>query len=229
MTDVPLDRSTAGERAAALGWLAATAGVGWAVAAFGSGAIHLSRDLFVLLHTAATALVAAVYVRSRRIDLARAVRARPKATAIATLVAGAVAVRSVFLQPGAARSSGAKLAWEALWDGVAYGAADAVLLTVIPMAAVMALFAQSHPGSVARVERAGAALVASLLVFAAYHLGFAEFRGALLVWPLVSGMVMGLAYLACENPVAPVLVHAAMHVAAVLHGPAGTLQLPPHY
>jgi membrane protease YdiL (CAAX protease family) len=66
-------------------------------------------------------------------------------------------------------------------------------------------------------------------VFVVYHLGFPEFRGAAIFAPIVAGLVFGAAYLTSRNPVAPTLAHAAMHIAAVLHGPAGTVQLPPHY
>jgi hypothetical protein len=41
--------------------------------------------------------------------------------------------------------------------------------------------------------------------------------------------VMSLAYLLTRNPVAPVLSHMAMHVAAVLFGLYTAVQLPPHY
>ncbi len=74
-----------------------------------------------------------------------------------------------------------------------------------------------------------AALAASLLVTAAYHLGYPEIQGPQVVYPLIGNGVMSLSYLLTMNPLSAVLSHIAMHVAVVLHGINTTLQLPPHY
>jgi hypothetical protein len=81
----------------------------------------------------------------------------------------------------------------------------------------------------ARLKWAVLSLIASLGVTAAYHLGFVEFRGPNLVQPLIGNGIVTLSYLLAGNPLAPVISHVAMHVAAVLHGMATTVQLPPHY
>ena len=72
------------------------------------------------------------------------------------------------------------------------------------------------------------ALLASLFITAAYHVGFTEFRGAALVAPLIGNGIVTLSYLASGSPAAPLLSHVVMHAAAVLHGMATTAQLPPH-
>ncbi len=64
---------------------------------------------------------------------------------------------------------------------------------------------------------------------AAYHFGFAEFRGPALIAPLIGNAIITLSYLATGSPIAAVLSHAVMHGAAVLHGMATTVQLPPQY
>jgi membrane protease YdiL (CAAX protease family) len=73
------------------------------------------------------------------------------------------------------------------------------------------------------------ALLASAVVTALYHLGFAEYRGAQVLQPVLGNSIITLAYLLSGNPLAPILAHVMMHGAAVLHGPETTLQLPPHY
>jgi hypothetical protein len=73
------------------------------------------------------------------------------------------------------------------------------------------------------------ALAASMLVTAAYHLGYPEFQGPQVVFPLIGNSVMSLAYLLTMNPLGAILSHIAMHIAAVLHGINTTFQLPPHY
>jgi hypothetical protein len=70
---------------------------------------------------------------------------------------------------------------------------------------------------------------ASMLVTALYHLGYPEFQGPQVVFPLIGNSVMSLAYLLTMNPLGAILSHIAMHIAAVLHGINTTFQLPPHY
>jgi len=146
------------------------------------------------------------------------------------ILVGSPLVRNVMSQPGSPAPAGAALGWDLAWLGVAYGTADAMLLTVIPVLMLYGL----QPTD--RLRRAGprigwglAALAGSLLVTALYHLGFAEFRGPALVAPLIGNAIVTAGYLMSGSPVAPVVAHVAMHVAAVLHGLATTSQLPPHY
>ena len=80
-----------------------------------------------------------------------------------------------------------------------------------------------------RAEIALFALFASLAVTAAYHLGYPEFRGPQILGPLIGNGILTGAYLVTGSPLAAVLPHLAMHVAAVLHGMESTMQLPPHY
>ncbi|HET8623496.1 MAG TPA: hypothetical protein VFM14_08025 [Gemmatimonadales bacterium] len=63
---------------------------------------------------------------------------------------------------------------------------------------------------------------------ALYHVGFPQYRGTALVNPLVGNGIITTGYLLTGNPLAPILAHVVMHGAAVIHGPAAALQLPPH-
>jgi hypothetical protein len=208
-------------------WVVASALVGFAVAAIGTQRLRLSREAFVLIHAGATTALLVAYTRARSLSWSRLVRVRPILATIVTLVAASLGIRSVLAQAGAPAPTGARLVFEILWDGVVYGAADGALLTVLPMLAVLQSFGHVHGAR--RIERTALALLASVAVFAAYHVGFVEFVGPAIVWPIVAALLFGIAYAVCENPLAPILAHAAMHVAAVLHGAAGTVQLPPHY
>jgi hypothetical protein len=73
------------------------------------------------------------------------------------------------------------------------------------------------------------ALVVSIAVTVAYHLGYAEYRGGGVMGPVIGNTAMSLGYLLANNPFAAIVSHIAMHVAGVLHGPASVIQLPPHY
>lgn len=67
------------------------------------------------------------------------------------------------------------------------------------------------------------------MITAAYHAGFREFQGPQVVQPVIAGVLGAAAYLLSGSMLAPIVAHVAMHAAAVLHGAAGTVQLPPHY
>jgi hypothetical protein len=118
-----------------------------------------------------------------------------------------------------------------VWLGLIYGAVDALLLSVLPVYATwraMSLlgWTQHWYGKVA----VGAlALVASMLVIESYHLGYPEFRGPQVLLVVVGVGVQSLGYLLSRSPLAPVVSHVAMHVAAVLYSIATVSQLPPHY
>jgi hypothetical protein len=216
-------QDTRARRFALVRWPLAAGCMAGAIAWVSTDAFAWSRELFLVPYVASACILCAAFVRSERVDVGAALAKDPLRTVIVTVVTAALMITTVLLQRGAPRAQGARLVFEIGWDGIAYGAVDGLLLTVIPMAAVAR----------ARVAAGRAtdalALFSSMFVYVVYHLGFPEFRGTGLVAPVVASITFGAAYLAARNPLAPIVAHAAMHTMAVLHGPAGTLQLPPHY
>lgn len=210
-------------------WVALAAVAGLASSGILSGVLGWPRPVFVGGHLAVVALVWLAYARQAGVDPGAQLRRRWAGGLVAGAVAGALLVRSVLTQPASAAPEGLALAGSLAWLGIAYGGADALLLTVIP---VMALYGTRPPESLRQPgPRLGWALVAlagSLAVTAAYHLGFAEYRGPALVAPLVGNAIVTLAYLASGSLLAPLVAHVLMHAAAVLHGLETTVQLPPH-
>jgi len=209
-------------------WVLAAAALGFGLAAVFSSWLRLPRTLFLVPYLLGVAAFLEAYRRRARVDVGAALRTRWAAGLAGAGVVGAFLVWSVLRQP--ASPPPAQVPLQVLWLGAAYGVADGLLLSVLPVAATWRALAR--PGLAApRGGRLGAgalALAASLLVTAAYHLGYAEFRGAAIGGPLFGCGVMTLAYLATGNPLSAVLSHVAMHVAAVLHGIDSTIQLPPH-
>ena len=145
---------------------------------------------------------------------------------------GAFLVRNILSQPVSPRSQGLSLALDIAWLGIVYGTLDALFLSVLPVLATWQAFSAlgwtaTTPGKIA----VGAiALVASLLVTVAYHLGYPEYRvqgGAM--GPTIGNGIMSIGYLLTNNPITAVFSHIAMHIAGVFHGPATVIQLPPHY
>jgi membrane protease YdiL (CAAX protease family) len=107
---------------------------------------------------------------------------------------------------------------------------DAIILAILP---VLALYGTRSADAVrsarGRLSAAAAALIGSALITAAYHLGFREFQGPQLALPVLGGVLTTLTYLVSGSIAAPIVAHVVMHAAAVLHGAATTVQLPPHY
>jgi hypothetical protein len=204
-------------------WCLAAAGVGWLSSWVSVSVFGLAREVFVLPYLVGAAALTLLFVRKEKIDLGAEIQRRPMRSFVVTALAAGLVVATVLAQPGAPRAHGGRLLFELAWDGVVYGAVDGILLTALPMVAI------EHMLGEGRWMSDALAWLASIAVFVVYHLGFPEFHGPTMLAPVAAALVFGAAYLGSRNPLVPVVVHAAMHVAAVLHGPAGTLQLPPHY
>ena len=203
--------------------------VGFGIAALFSSVLHWERDAFVLAYAIVGGGFVALYLRSHRIHPAVQLRRRWLGGLVIGLLAGAVLAFGVSRQPPSPHPTGAALAASLGWLGLVYGTLDALLLTVLP---VLCVYGSRPSGELstakARLRWAAAAMLGSLFVTAAYHLGFAEFRGTALIQPLIGNAIITSAYLVAGNPLAPILAHVMMHGAAVLHGMATTVQLPPH-
>jgi hypothetical protein len=169
------------------------------------------------------------YVRSTCAPLRDYLIRRWRIGLVAGLAAGALLTLNVLAQPGSPRPSGVQLVWAVLWLGVVYGVLDALLLNVLPVWIVGSTQIREVGNRPLRPRRAAIALGASLLVTAAYHLGYQEFRGPALIQPLIGNALLTLGFLLSGSPAAAIVGHGIMHAAAVLHGMETTVQLPPHY
>lgn len=211
-------------------WIAGAAAVGFLVPFLCVDLLALPRGWFVLAHLLASgALVGSYFLATSADDLVFRAHVRPGL--IAAAVAGAFTVGFVVTGPSSSSPSGWSLAGAIIWLGVAYGSVDAMLLTVMPVIAARRLASQwTWPSDLVQRLLGGIlGLVASLLVTAAYHLGFPEFQGAAVTAPLIGNAVFTLAYLLSSSPLAPLLGHIAMHVAAIVHALESSVPLPPHY
>ncbi len=212
-------------------WILAACVVGFAVAAIFAGIFHMPRRWFLAPHVVVSGSFVYAYLRWSGLSLIELSQPRWILGVVVGVLAGAFLVMNVLSQPASPRSAGALLVFDLLWLGLIYGLVDALLLSVMPILATWEAFSilgwvGSWPGKIA----VGAlALLMSLLVTAAYHLGYPEFKGPEVVGPLIGNGVSSLAYLLSGNPLGSLISHVAMHIASVLHGPATTIQLPPHY
>jgi hypothetical protein len=214
-----------------LAWVPGAAIVSFAIPALFAGGLQLSRAVFVLPYAGASLAFLYMYVRWSGVDIPGQVRGHWVWGVFGAVMAGAFVVSNVYNQPPSAAPAGVDLVGAILWCGVVYGTIDALMLSILPLFATwqalsMLGWTRRWYG---RALSGVLALLVSIVVAAAYHLGYPEFRGASLMAPLIGNGMLSLASLLTMNPIAAVGAHVAMHIAAVLHGAETTVQLPPHY
>lgn len=214
-----------------LGWIAAAAVLGFAISFIFARGLRLPRKIYLIPYFAFTSLFLYVYLRWSELSMGTLIRHYWVWGVIGGGLLAVFTVKNILSQPASQRTQGFSLAFDILWSGILYGLMDALLLSVLPVLATWQAFTLlgwtvSWPG---KIIVGMVAIVASLLVTVAYHLGYPEYKGRGLVGPLIGNTAMTLGYLITSNPLAAVLSHIAMHVTGVLHGPASVVQLPPHY
>jgi hypothetical protein len=211
-------------------WTLMAAGVGLLSSLLLSGIAQLPRGLFVACWTITATAFLTWFAASQGIDTRTQLKRRWVPGLVVGVILGALLARQVFAQAASGRASGMSLAGELLGFGLVYGVVDAMMLTVVPVLSLYGMRQASELRAAGdRYRWAFLALLGSAVVTAAYHAGFAEFRGPQLVQPIIGNVLITLSYLLTGSPVAPIVSHVLMHVAAVLHGAATTSQLPPHY
>jgi hypothetical protein len=214
----------------ALEWVVALAVTGFSVAAIFSSGLRLERRRFVLAHVLVTSGVAVLYVWWDPIDIAQVLLSHWEWGVIGGVVIGILLSLQVRSQAASARSSGPWLFVDLSWLGVAYGTADSLLLSVLPVLAVAQAFGGLGAGDLPNQVLSGAtSLGATALVTVTYHLGFGEFRNRKAPLPVIATGLGSFGMVVSLSPLAAIVSHCAMHLSAVIRGPERTLQLPPHY
>ena len=214
-----------------LGWIAAAALLGFAIAAIFAGLLHLPRPIYLIPYVGLTGLFFYAYVRWSGLSVASLIRHHWYWGIIGAALLGIWTVRNILSQPASPRAEGLPLAFDLAWSGVIYGTVDALLLSVLPVLATWGAFSAlgwtgNWPG---KILVGSLAVIASLFVTIVYHLGYPECRGPGLFGPIIGNGAMTGGYVLTNNPITAVFSHIAMHVAGVLQGPASIAQLPPHY
>lgn len=214
-----------------VGWVIASGVLGFAISMTFASVLRLPRTLFLIPYIGIAGLFFYAYIRWSRISIVELIRHNWIWGLVGAVLLAAFLVRNVLSQPISPRAAGLPFALDLLWSGVAYGLTDALLLTVLPVLATWQAFTALHwtanwPG---KILVGIIAMLASVLVTTAYHFGYPEYRHAGMIGPVIGNTTMTLGYLLTNNPLTAIFSHVAMHIAAVLHGPASVIQLPPHY
>ena len=212
-------------------WIIYASVLGFAVAAIFAGFLKLPRNIFLLIYIPLVAALFALFIVSNKLNVTELLVHNWYWGLIGAVVAGAFVLKNVFSQPPSKRSTGTELLTDIVWPGLTYGLIDALLLSVLPVLAIKLALTDPfwNENWYGKIGFGAVALLASFAVTTAYHSGYPEFRGKKVIWPNVGNGVLSLAFLLTMNPLAAILPHMAMHVAAMVHGKDTTGQVPPHY
>jgi hypothetical protein len=213
-----------------LHWLLGGFALGFGVPFVFAGLLGLERDLYYGVYAVAVVGFFVLWARRTGQPLAR-MFARRWMPAVALGLAVAALMSLIALQQAATpRPGGLTLGAAVFWRGIVYGAADGLLLSSFPIMAVFAAFAGSPLRKTIRgTLRVGLlALVASMAMTSAYHLGYSDFRSGKLASPVAGDVVWSVPTLVTLNPIGAPIAHAGLHVTAVLHCYHTDLFLPPH-
>lgn len=140
---------------------------------------------------------------------------------VGAVLAGAFLAAMVSRMPGRRHDVSG---FVSVWEGVVYGSAEGLLLSVLPVVITWQLFhALGWTDGWNAVVAGAAAIAASVAVIIVHHLGYREFRGPAIRSPIVGCTVLSFAYLLTANPFAAIGGHIILHLALLRRG----MELPP--
>ncbi len=116
---------------------------------------------------------------------------------------------------------------EMIWEGLLYGAAEGMLLSVLPVLAAWQTFALLGWTDTAfgAIGSGILAIVASAFVIWIHHLGYREFRGTPeIALPILGCGVLSVAYLLTRSPIAAMGGHILLHTGMEIRG----VPMPPY-
>jgi hypothetical protein len=207
---------------------AAVCGVAFLVPYLGVTVLELQHDLFYLAYFGVTLAAIGGYVRIERVRMADMFRGRRRWSLAIGVVLAAVLVVNVFHgEDGTARPHGAYFVFELLWRGIGYGLVDTLLLTVFPCLVAYGLLHGHVDGLTAKLRFTALALPLVIVVTAAYHLGYPQYRQDGVGRPETGNILISIPTFATANPVGSFVAHVSQHVAVVTHAYESRVFNPP--
>jgi hypothetical protein len=212
-------------------WILAASLTGLGLSSIFAGWLKLERNIYLLFYVPLAGALFVAFIFSNGISIVEILVHNWYWGLAGAVLASGFVIKNVLSQPPSERNKGLALWSDICWPGFAYGLIDSLLLSVLPVLAVQMLFADTtvNPGFVTKLGFILLAFIASVFVTVVYHLGYPEFRGKKVIWPVIGNGVLSLAYLLTMNPLAAILPHIGMHITAMIHGRETTGQVPPHY
>lgn len=209
-------------------WIAAAALVGFAVPFVFDDVLALPVDLYYLVYFAIITIFFFIYVTRTKLNLREWFSRRLIWGVLLGLVFGALMVQNVLSRPETAKFTGAYLPWSIFWRGLVYGAIDGLFLSSFPWTVTWRAFDANGKPLGKKIAFGVLAWVMILVVTTAYHLGYSDFRSRKIIQPDIGNTIISIPTLVAANPIGSPIVHATMHVTAVIHSPKTELFLPPH-
>ncbi len=121
------------------GWVAAAALLGFSIAAFFAGILHLPRSIYLVAYLALAVPFLYGFMRWSNLSIAGLIRHNWIWGLVAAVLIGAFLVRNILSQPVSPRSEGLSLVFDVAWLGIVYGLLDALFLSVLPVLATSGL------------------------------------------------------------------------------------------
>jgi hypothetical protein len=210
-------------------WTLAASLLGLLITAVFVGVLRLKRSVFLAFYVPFIVLFLSHYVRWANLNVGELLKQNLIWGVVVGVIVSVILIRNVNSQPASPRSQGAKLYFELFWFGLVYGAVDGLFLSVFPVVLAWHSFPTLGSTVLGKIGVALLALLASVFIAVSYHAGYPEFRNSAMRFAIIGNGLISLAFLLSLNPISSFGSHAVMHIAAVLHGSEGTVQLPPHY
>ena len=197
-------------------------GAGFLVSWIGTEVLRISRHAYVaalaVLTLAATVVVAEVSGASLTELIGHHWELGLAGALLTGLGTGAAMRRK---EPATQHLAARELRVAEVWEGVIYGIAEGVLLSVLPVFMVWQA-AQDAGWNDPAAWAAG--LAASVVMIAVHHFGYWDFRGPKVGLAIVGCGVLTLGYLATGSLISAALGHVLLHIVGITSG----IQLPPH-
>jgi hypothetical protein len=192
--------------------------------------LRVPRDLFYALYGVSVIGLFAGWIAATDVPLGPLVARNWEWGLPLAGIVGVVMFLVPFREQATRHPTGMRLAEMIAWRGIAYGAADGLLLSVYPILVVFATFGDTglRDTLAGNVAVGAIALVGSLVFTAVYHLGYRDFRSRKVVKPVAGDLIWSIPTLVSLNPFGAPIAHAAMHVSAVVHCYETDVFLPPH-
>lgn len=210
-----------------LRWFAAATVVSFAVPFIFSSLLRLQHDIYLGIYFAVVLIFLMTYVVATGLDVRATLRRHWELGLVLGIVFGVALVRNVLSEKLTPHPHGGYYIFELIWRGGIYGAADALLLTVLPcLVAYRAL--GGHLVTWRRVlAYFGVSLALVVTITGVYHLGFSQYRHDGIGQPETGNALISVPMLLSTNPMGSIIDHMAMHISAVAHTYNTTVRLPP--
>ena len=136
-------------------WVLGAAALGYSISALFSGVFRLRRSTYLLAYIPLAGAFSVTYFQTSAVNVLDLVVDAWPWGLLGAGVVGSLAIKNVLSQPPSPRRSGANLLLDLLWPGLAYGVVDALLLSVLPVVAVLCLAGAASGAGTASSDSGG--------------------------------------------------------------------------